>query len=127
MSVLLPSDFSFRSHQIVPPFPFVPDNVMRDHRKMVFYDLAEADPYRGALIVMGVGVGEHYATPTWEDRAFRLRGPAAHEARAAARRSLLANGVPESDIPYFLQDARSLTPRDTVTSDYIGRVLQVHN
>ena len=127
ISVLLPSDFSFRSRKIVPPFPFVPDNVMRDHRKMVFYDMTEADPYRGALIVMGVGIGEHYATPTWEDRAFRLRGPAALEARAAARRSLLANGVPQNDIPYFLQDARSLTPRSTVTTDYIGRVLQVHN
>lgn len=127
VSVLLPSDFSFRSHRIVPPFPFVPDNIMRDHRKMVFYDVTEADPYRGALIVMGVGIGEHYATPTWEDRAFRLRGPAALEARAAAKRSLLANGVPERDIPYFLQDARSLVPRDSVTTDYIGRVLQVHN
>jgi hypothetical protein len=127
VSVLLPSDFSFRSHRIVPPFPFVPDNIMRDHRKMVFYDITDADPYRGALIVMGVGIGEHYATPTWEDRAFRLRGPAALEARAAARRSLLANGVPERDIPYFLQDARSLVPRDSVTTDYIGRVLQVHN
>ena len=127
VSVLLPSDFSFRSHRIVPPFPFVPDNIMRDHRKMVFYDLTEADPYRGGLIVMGVGIGEHYATPTWEDRAFRLRGPAALEARAAAKRSLLANGVPERDIPWFLRDARSLVPRDSVTTDYIGRVLQVHN
>ena len=127
VSVLLPSDFSFRSHAIVPPFPFVPDNIMRDHRKMVFYDVTEADPYRGALIVMGVGIGEHYATPTWEDRAFRLRGPASLEARAGARRSLLANGVAEQDIPYFLQDARSLTPRDTVRTDYVGRVLQVHN
>lgn len=127
ISVLLPSDFSYRSHKIVPPFPFVPDNIMRDHRKMVFYDVTTADPYRGALIVMGVGIGEHYASPTWEDRAFRLRGPAALEARAAARRSLLANGVPPDEIPYFLQDARSLTPRDTVTTDYVGRALQVHN
>ena len=127
VSVLLPSDFSFRSHRIVPPFPFVPDNIMRDHRKMVFYDLTPEDPYRGALIVMGVGIGEHYATPTWEDRAFRLRGPAALEARAAARRSLMANGIPPARIPYFLQDARSLTPHDSVTTDYIGRALQVHN
>jgi hypothetical protein len=127
VSILLPSDFSFRSHRIVPPLPFVPDNLMRDHRKLVFYDLTNEDPYRGALIIMGVGVGEHYASPTWEDRAFRLRGPAALEARAAVRRSLLANGVPARDIPYFLQDARSLTPRDSVATDYIGRVLQVHN
>lgn len=127
ISVLMPSDFSYRSHKIVPPFPFVPDNIMRDHRKMVFYDLTTEDPYAGALLVMGVGIGEHYASPTWEDRAFRLRGPATLEARAAARRSLLANGVPPDEIPSFLQDARSLTPRDTVTTDYIGRALQVHN
>jgi hypothetical protein len=127
VSVLLPSDFSFRSGRIIPPLPFVPDNLMRDHRKMVFYDLTEADPYRGAAIVMGVGIGEHYATPTWEDRGFRVRGPAALEARAGARRALLSNGMPPSRIPYFLRDARSLTPAPSVTTDYIGRVLQVHN
>lgn len=127
VNVLHPADFSFRSHRIVPPLPFVPDNVMRDHRKMVFYDLTEADPYRGALIVMGVGIGEHYASPTWEDRAFRLRGPAALEARAAARATLLANGVRDADVPYFLTSARSRTAADSQPVDYIGRALLVHN
>jgi hypothetical protein len=127
VNVLLPSDFSFRSHRIMPPWPFVPDNLMRDHRKMAFYDLSAADPYQGSAIIMGVGVGERYASPTWEDRAYRIRGPAAQEARAAARRSLLANGVPASDIPYPLQDARSFSQDSLVTNNYIGRALQVHN
>ena len=127
VNVLLPSDFSFRSRRIVPPFPFVPDNLMRDHRKMAFYDLSADDPYRGAAIIMGVGIGERYASPTWEDRAYRIRGPAAQEARAAARRSLLANGIPASRIPYPLQDARSYRQDSLAQNDYIGRALQVHN
>src|SRR6185503_11342080 len=80
VSITQPSDFSFRSHRIVPPLPFTPDNIVRDHRKVAFYDLDEQDPYRGAAIVMGVGIGEHYASATWEDRGYRLRGPAALEA-----------------------------------------------
>jgi hypothetical protein len=126
VNVLVPSDFSFRSHHSVPPWPFVPDNIMRDHRKLVFYDLAEADPYRGAAIIMGVGVGEHYASDTWEDRAYRLRGPAAQELRAATRRALVSNGWKESDIPPPLQAARSLEQWEG-TTEYVGRALQVHN
>jgi hypothetical protein len=125
VNVLHPHDFSFRSHRIVPPLPFVPDNVMRDHRKLVLYDVTESDPYRGATIVMGVGVGEHYSTATWEDRGFRIRGPAALEARAGLRRAWLANGLKLSDLPRALQaDDRQPQKRQT---DYVGRALQVHN
>jgi hypothetical protein len=125
-NVLLPSDFSFRSHRIVPPWTFVPDNIMRDHRKIVFYDMTAADPYRGAMIVMGVGIGEHYATPTWEDRAYRVRGPAALETLAGARRALLGNGFSGADIPFPFHAAKSL-PRSDSTRQYVGRALQVHN
>ncbi|MDQ3950532.1 MAG: hypothetical protein M3282_09300, partial [Gemmatimonadota bacterium] len=129
VSVLHPSDFSFRSRRIVPPIPFTPDNVMRDHRKVVFYDLNEADPYRGAMLVMGVGVGEHYASATWEDRGYRVRGPAALEVRAAARRALRANGFREQDIPEPLRPVASPAAAEQRMNlgDYVGRALQVHN
>ena len=91
-----PSDFSFRSGHIIPGIPFMPDNVMRDHRKLVIYDVDEANPSRGAVFVMGIGIGEAYANATWEDRGFRIRGPATFEARAELRRALRTNGFAES-------------------------------
>jgi hypothetical protein len=129
VSVIFPSDFSFRSHRIVPPFPMTPDNIMRDHRKIVFYDLNEADPYGGAVLVMGVGVGEHYASATWEDRGYRLRGPAALEVREAARRMLRENGFRERDIPVALRAVASPKAEEERMDlrDYVGRALQVHN
>lgn len=113
VSVTQPSDFTFRSHRIIPPLPFLPDNLMRDHRKLAFYDLTEAAPERGALVVAGVGIGEHYATPTWEDRGLLVRGPAAVEARAAARRLLRRNGIAERELPAAL---RAVPPAVATTS-----------
>ena len=129
VSITQPSDFSFRSHRIVPPIPFTPDNIVRDHRKIAFYDLDEQDPYRGAALLMGVGIGEHYASATWEDRGYRLRGPAALEVRAAARRLLRANGVGENDIPPALRPVASSAAAEQRMDlqDYVGRALQVHN
>lgn len=129
VNITQPSDFSFRSHHIVPPLPFTPDNVMRDHRKIAFYDLDEADPYNGALFLMGTGIGEHYASQTWEDRGFRVRGPAALEARGALRRLLRRHGFSEDDIPPPLREVTS-APRAEERmdlGDYVGRALQVHN
>jgi hypothetical protein len=129
VSVIYPSDFSFRSRRIIPPLPMTPDNITRDHRKIVFYDLNEADPYRGAFIVMGVGIGEHYASATWEDRGYRVRGPAALEVREAVRRVLRANGFKEQDIPEPLRAVSSPKAAEQRMDlrDYIGRGLQVHN
>ncbi|MHB1265292.1 MAG: hypothetical protein ACYC1S_12890 [Gemmatimonadaceae bacterium] len=59
VNITFPADFAFRSHHIIPGIPFTPDNVMRDHRKIVLYDVTEADPYRGAMFLMGIGIGEH--------------------------------------------------------------------
>lgn len=124
-----PADFSFRSHHIIPPLPFIPDNVMRDHRKIVLYDVDEAQPYRGAVLLMGVGVGEHYASDTWEDRGYRLRGPAALETRAALRRALRANAFSADEIPLPLREVRPTesVERAANDKDYVGRALQVHN
>ena len=128
VNITFPSDFSYRSKRIIPPIPFAPDNLMRDHRKIVFYDINESDPYRGALILMGVGIGEHYASPTWEDRGYRIRGPAALEARRQLRRTLERNGIPEDKIPLPLRSTSETTaePRRN-RGDYIGRALQVQN
>ena len=129
VSVPYPADFSFRSHEILPPIPFTPDNVMRDHRKIALYDLNEANPFGGAMLLMGVGIGEHYASATWEDRGFRIRGPAALEAREAVRRLLRANGFSETDIPAPLREVTSsaAVERRMNSGDYVGRAIQVHN
>jgi hypothetical protein len=128
VNITFPADFSYRSKRIIPPIPFAPDNLMRDHRKIVFYDINESDPYRGALILMGVGIGEHYASPTWEDRGYRIRGPAALEARRRLRRTLTRNGIPDDKIPLPLR-ATTTTNADQQQNqpDYIGRALQVQN
>lgn len=139
VSITQPSDFTFRSHRIIPPLPFLPDNLMRDHRKLAFYDLTEADPYRGAMIIGGVGIGAQYSSPTWDDRGMSLRGPVALEARAAARRLLLLNGFSSSEIPPVLRasSASELLVASRVTAgemkfpddgqSYTARALQVHN
>lgn len=127
VNVMQPADFSFRSHHIIPPLPFVPDNIMRDHRKIVIYDVAEDDPYRGGALVLGVGIGENYASPTWEDRGYRVRGPAALEVRAAARRALRSNGFKDGDIPPPLAIVTREPKADSSQSVYVGRALQVHN
>ena len=123
------SDFSFRSSHIIPGIAFTPDNVMRDHRKLVIYDVNEAEPDRGAVFVMGIGIGEVYSSATWEDRGFRLRGPATLEARAALRHELRANGFSESEIPAPLRAVASKKAQEEKANlgVFVGRALQVHN
>jgi hypothetical protein len=130
VNIVEPYDYSFRSSHIVPGIPFTPDNIMREHRKLVFYDVNESDPYRGAMLIMGVGVGEHYASATWEDRGYRIRGPATLDARRAIREALRRNGFRDDQIPRPLRTVRvtdSTVERRMNTGDYVGRALQVHN
>jgi hypothetical protein len=126
VNILLPSDFTFRSARLDPPIPFTPDNVARDHRKLALYDFTENDPYGGDLLVTGIGIGEHYASATWEDRGYRLRGPAALEARAAVRRALRDNGLTASELPETLRDT---DPPHAGQADgnRVARVLHVQN
>ncbi|HKW47723.1 MAG TPA: hypothetical protein VJN70_09760, partial [Gemmatimonadaceae bacterium] len=116
VNVTLPSDFSFRSRHIIPTLPFTADNVMRDHRKLVFYDVTEAAPYVGALLIAGIGIGEHYSSTTWEDRGYEVRGPAALEARAAARQVLESNGARLDQPPSPLR----ATPFETTTDELLS-------
>lgn len=130
VSVTLPADWSFRSRRTVPPIPFVPDNIIRDHRKIVLYDLTEANPYAGALLDTGIGIGEQYASVSWEDRGLEVRGPAALNARVALRRTLASNGLRADRIPPPLRTADTTAAGRTPTTDtrsYVGRALEVHN
>jgi hypothetical protein len=101
-------DPSFWSRQIIPLIG-VPDDIMRDHRKILFYDISEEDPYRGQAIYTGIGVGEHYAGPTWEDRSLIVQGPAVLSLKAQARRLLELQGVTSGRMPYPLRP-RPLAP-----------------
>lgn len=129
VNIVEPADFSFRSSHIIPGIPFTLDNIARDHRKLVLYDLTEAAPYRGAMLIMGIGIGEHYSSATWEDRGYRVRGPATLEARRAVRDALLRNGFSDEDIPEPLRAVASVkgAERRMNAGDYVGRALQVHN
>jgi hypothetical protein len=99
VNVMNPADFSYRTGRLIGYLPIAPDTMVRDHRKIAFFDLTELDPGKGFALFGGVGVGEQYASPTWEDRAVLLAGPAALTLKAAARRYLKANGVEDADIP----------------------------
>jgi hypothetical protein len=79
--------------------PFIPDNVMRDHRKITFFDVTELDPGKGEAMYTGVGIGEHYASPTWDDRAILARGPSLVALKDSARELLLTNGFKAEEIP----------------------------
>jgi hypothetical protein len=80
-----------------------PDNVMRDHRKLAFRDVSEADPLAGRAILTGMGVGEHYLGPQWDDRSLLVEGPALLDLRRAARDLLLSQGLAATALPVFLR------------------------
>jgi len=102
VSVTNPADPSFRSQWIVPGIG-VPDDMMRDHRKIVVWDVSEEDPYRGVAMYTGAGVGEHYVGGAWEDRAIMLQGPAALSGRDEARALLETQGITEGSVPHVLR------------------------
>jgi hypothetical protein len=107
-------DPTFWSWSLIPGLP-IQDNMLRDHRKLVFYDVTEEDPYRGEAIYTGAGVGEHYTNLTWEDRSLLVRGPALLGLKSAVRDLLRGHGLPLEQVPYVLQ------PRERA-SDYDARV-----
>lgn len=95
------ADPTFWSWRLATGFP-VPDTWMRDHRKVVLYDISEDDPYRGEAMLTGAGVGEHYANLSWEDRSLLLRGPAALALKDAARQLLEQQGIRGARLPAAL-------------------------
>lgn len=133
VNVTNPSDFTYRSRRLLrrgPPLGA--DNLMRDHRKIVIRDVTGSDPAQGEVIVAGVGVGEHYASPTWDDRALIVHGPAALEAVAMARAVLERHGLVGEALPTPLRareragdyDARV---RALEEGGATARVIQAHN
>jgi len=111
VNVTNPPDPSFRSVATFGAVTIsVPDDVMRDHRKIAFSDLSEAAPDQGIAILTGLGVGESYARYRWFDRTIVLRGPAALSLKGAARRLLLRQGFAEADLPDALRPASDATP-----------------
>ena len=132
LSVMNPADVSYRTSRLIGYLPIAPDNMVRDHRKIAFFDLTELDPGKGQALFGGVGVGEQYATATWEDRAVRLAGPAAVTLKDAARRYLQANGFPDADIPLPLQPLPKPLDYDEQVKALEARgwtatAMQVHN
>jgi len=133
VNVTNPSDFTFRSRRLLRRGPPIgADNLMRDHRKVVIRDITEEDPSVGEVILAGVGIGEHYATPTWDDRGIVLRGPAALEAKAQARDVLERHGLSGDLLPPPLRrgDPSRDYQRRIGAMEEAGataRVLQVHN
>jgi hypothetical protein len=73
--------------------------LLRDHRKISFYDVTELDPGRGEAIFTGMGVGEHYSGPTWDDRAILVQGPSLLHLKEEARMLLKSQGFEDSKIP----------------------------
>lgn len=129
-----PSFFSWHSAGIIP----IPDNIMRDHRKIAFYDITEEDPYRGTAMFTGMGIGEHYVGANWEDRALMISGPGALAVKDAARDLLLAQGYEPRELPfslrkqskpidYDLRVAAEKADRTTGWPGHRGSVLQLHN
>jgi len=103
VNVTNPPDASFWTDEIFPFFMGLPDVVMRDHRKISFYDVTEADPYKGMAIYTGAGVGEHYVGAGWEDRAIMVQGPVLLSLKNAARQLLENQGFETDEIPWELR------------------------
>jgi phosphatidylserine/phosphatidylglycerophosphate/cardiolipin synthase-like enzyme len=132
VNVTNPADPSFRARGILPLLG-IPDNVIRDHRKIVFYDVTEEDPYRGMALYTGIGVGELYAGPKWEDRAILVQGPALLSLKEQARQLLLSQGMRPAQIPFPLRPRAKAAEYDQAVEDEIarqhgaGRAMELHN
>jgi hypothetical protein len=112
------TDPSFFSGALVGTIFGYPDNIMRDHRKIAFRDVDEAYPGRGAAILTGMGVGEQYLGPGWEDRSLMVAGPVLLSLKTAARELLLSQGLAAAELPMALRpDARVAPPDTDVAAD----------
>jgi hypothetical protein len=132
VNVTNPADWSFRSAHLIDNFPIAPDVLMHDHRKISFYDVTELDPGKGEAIHGGLGIGEHYAGPTWEDRAILMRGPVLLRLKDAARRVLLQQGFKEDEIPAPLRPLPKPSNYDQMVNALVEKgwdatLMDVHN
>ena len=126
------ADPTFWSGGLFSSFFAYPDNLMRDHRKVAFYDVTEKDPYSGRAVYTGMGVGQLYLGPGWEDRSIEVRGPVLVALKNEARALLLAQGLPSGEIPLPLrvdpEGPRALMPPAGAPWDeFDARALQLTN
>lgn len=112
-------DASFWSGGLVSSVFGYPDDVMRDHRKIAFRDVSEDEPFAGVGILTGMGVGQHYIGPGWDDRSLVLQGPVLLQLKQAARELLTSQGVASADIPEPLRarSAAAIAAQVQVTPD----------
>ena len=47
LSVMNPADFSYRTNRLIGYLPIAPDTIVRDHRKIIFFDVTELRPRPG--------------------------------------------------------------------------------
>jgi hypothetical protein len=132
VNITFPGDPSFRRRIPARDVPLLfADDYMRDHKKVVFWDLTERDPTRGAAIFTGEGVGENYEGARWEDRTLLVRGPAALALKREARALLGAHGIPDDEIPPPLRaerlPANYRATVDSLSRDWTTRLVQVHS
>jgi hypothetical protein len=124
-------DPSFWSGGLVSSVFAYPDNVMRDHRKIVFRDVTESDPYHGEALYTGMGVGQQYLGPTWDDRSVKVRGPALIALKRSARDLLLSQGISERELPrpFRVAPAAAVTaaPAPTDSLRWNSRAIQLSN
>ncbi|HSJ09047.1 MAG TPA: hypothetical protein VK928_04015 [Longimicrobiales bacterium] len=126
------ADPSFWSGSLIGTLFGYPDNVMRDHRKVAFHDVSEADPRRGRAIFTGMGVGQQYLGPGWEDRSLMVQGPVLLGLKTAARELLLSQGLPQTDLPGALRaaapaDAAAYGPRPASDNDWSSNAMLLVN
>jgi hypothetical protein len=130
VNVTNPADQTFGARELLPWIGF-PDALMRDHRKISFYDVNADDPWQGMALYTGMGVGEHYTGATWDDRAIRVRGPALLYLRYEARDLLLQQGFRSEQIPFPLRQFDGELRTDLAaagpTGPDSGRGIQLHN
>jgi hypothetical protein len=109
-------DASFWSGGLVSSVFGYPDDVMRDHRKIAFRDVSEDDPFAGVGILTGMGVGQYYLGPRWDDRSLLLQGPVLLQLKKAARDLLTSQGITPGDIPAPLRAAPFVASFERTTS-----------
>jgi len=133
VSITNPPDPSFWTGELLPLIG-LPDLQMRDHRKIAFYDVTEADPYKGMAMYTGMGVGEHYIGASWEDRAMMAQGPILLSLKNSARQLLLNQGFEEDEIPWELRPKARHPDYDQIVADTLealggewGRDMELHN
>lgn len=133
VNITNPADFTFRTRRIA--LPLGSDNLLRDHRKMILVDPDESDPDAGEVIFAGVGIGDHYASATWEDRAMVVRGPTVAATLRYLRATLERHGLDGARMPAVFRAAaakgeiaaRGSSSATAAVDPRGARVMQTHN